>query len=176
MTALQFSLFFIALLLGYVLVHLRLAKFETYLKEIVGLKQLNERLKGVAEAMERIRVDRLEEGLQLLHEDAQELADRLSRIEKGQVTAGSGERVQVIDSGGEPSVAERICAAVEERFFQLGYQKLRILTDLHHVHIEDEVEVQVECERRMMPCKGKVVAKNGTILDVDVHTVVQMFP
>lgn len=175
MTTLQFSLFFVALLIGYLLVHVRLAKFETYLKEIVGLKQLNDRLKGVADAMERIRVERLEEGLQLLHEDAQELVERLSRIEKGTGPAGFGDRTQA-DGGGELSPAERICAAVEERLFQLGYQKLRILTDLRNLRIEDEVEVLVECERRMMPCKGRVVARNGAILDVDVHTVVQMFP
>ena len=176
MSNLQFALFFVALIIGYVLVHLRLAKFETYLREVSVLQKLNERLQGVAEAMDRIKVDRLEEGLETLHCDAKELLDAAARIERNTVAAE-----QVIEAGPVSGIsgataAERVLASVEERLFQLGFQKPRILTDLHNVALEDEVEVQVECERQMMPYKGKVKAKNGSILDVDVHSVVSMFP
>lgn len=177
MSTLQFTLFFAGLLIGYVLVHLRLMKFEAYLKEISVLKLLNERLSGVAEAMDRIKVDNLEEGLQLLHEDAKELAANAVRIERSLSGLGGqgDEGNRTLTSSGQ-SAAEKVCAVVEERLFQLGYQKPRILTDLRHLHIEDEMEVLVECERQMMPYKGKIKTKNGAILDVDVHSVVSMFP
>lgn len=172
----QFALFFAALLIAYILVHLRLVKFERYLKEIAVLRQLNERLSGVAEAMERLRIDRLEEGLQTLHEDGKELVTLATRLERGMSGLGQG------DGGGKSiapvsqSVAERLCAVVEQRLFQLGYQNPRILTDLRQAQLEDELEVQVECERQMMPYKGKVTTKNGAVLDLDVHSVVGMFP
>jgi hypothetical protein len=177
MSTLQFTLFFTALLIGYVLLHLRLVKFEAYLKEISVLKLLNERLSSVADAMERIRIDSVEEGLHQLHEDAKELSTTASRIESSlSGLRGQGdEGARMLVPGGQ-TAAERVCAVIEERLFQLGFKKPRILTDLRNVHIEDEIEVQVECERQMMPYKGKVKTKNGAILDVDVHSVVSMFP
>ena len=84
MTPLQFSLFFVALLLGYILVHLRLLKFETYLKEMAGIKTLNDRLNAVANAMDHIRVDRLEEQLQEIHEDLEGLRRVTERVERAQ--------------------------------------------------------------------------------------------
>lgn len=176
MSNLQFALFFVALSIGYVLVHLRLAKFETYLKEVSVLQKLNERLQGVAAAMDRIKVERLEEGLDALHQDARELQEVAGRIERNTMAAEHAHEAGPVIVPGGPTVAERVCAAVEERLFQLGFQNPRILTDLHNLALEDEVEVQVECERQMMPYKGKVKAKNGSILDVDVHSVVTMFP
>ncbi|MCB9888869.1 MAG: hypothetical protein H6836_04780, partial [Planctomycetes bacterium] len=174
MDVLQFSLFFAALLIGYVLVHLRLAKFETYLREVVVLRQLNERLQGVAEAMDRVKVNRLEEALQVLHQDMLELLDTGRKVEAG---VGAARAEQGRSGAAHPalSVGERMRASIEERLFQLGYQKLRILTDLREVRLDEEAEVRVECERRMMPCKGIVTARNSAILDVDVRTVVGMF-
>ena len=172
MTLLQFSLFFIAIVVAYALVHMRLVKFESYLKELTELRQLNERLKAVADAMERVNVERLEEGLQLLHEDAKDVSELAEKMDR-KLTQSRGERVAATP---DVTGGERILAAVEERLFQLGYQKLRILTDVRHVRVEDEVEIQVECEKRMMPYKGKVVARNGAIVDVDIHSVVGMFP
>ena len=172
----QFALFFAALLIGYLLVHMRLVKFERYLKEISVLRQLNERLSGVADAMERVRIDRLEEGLHTLHEDAQELAAATARIERSLGGMGQSDDATKSRPPAAQSVGERICGVVEQRLFQLGYQNPRILTDLQNVHLEDEVQVQVECERQMMPYKGKVTTRNGAILDLDVHSVVGMFP
>jgi hypothetical protein len=179
MDTFQFALFFVAILIGYILVHLRLAKFELYLKEISGVKRLDERLQGVVEAMERIKVERLEEGLHQLHEDAREVIEAIKGVER-KVATTANQQVEVITREGEAlaaaTAADRICAAIEERLFGLGYNKLHILTELAGVSLEDEVTVQVECERRMMPCKGSVTARNGRITDVDVHSVVRMFP
>ena len=55
MTTLQFAVFFAALLVGYVLVHVRLVRFETYLREVSALKVMNERLKGLSDVLTRVR-------------------------------------------------------------------------------------------------------------------------
>ena len=171
----QFSLFFAALVIAYILVHVRLAKFESYLREISTLKLLNERLKDLAEGMERVRVDRVEEGLNRLHEDLEEIKEHAQRLQRMQKDAPVGEGVtRVVMPSGTPG--ERIRGLVEERLLRLGYRNLRILTDLSEVSLDEEVSVRVECERRHMPCKGNVKTINGGILDVEIHTAAQSFP
>ena len=76
----------------------------------------------------------------------------------------------------EISAPERVLATIEERLFHLGYQNLHVLTDLRHVKIEDEVDVQVECDKNMMPHKGKLRVHNGAIQDVELQAVVRTFP
>ncbi|MHC4077605.1 MAG: hypothetical protein ACYST0_04080 [Planctomycetota bacterium] len=171
----QFSLFFAALVIAYILVHIRLVKFETYLKDVATLKLLNERLKDLADRMEHVRVDRVEEGLHQLHDDLQDLGEltkELAQIQKSAPT--SDVVVPVVAPTSSP--AERIRAVVEERLLNLGYRNLRILTDLSDASLDEEVSVQVECERRHMACKGQVKTINGGISDVEIHTIVQSFP
>lgn len=175
MSPLQFSLFFLALVVCYILVHLRLVRFEAWLKELAELKQLNERLKQVAEGIERVQVGKLEEGLDQLHLDGQDLLSAAKRLELGQ-TQGRAEQAQAVAQRTELSHAERLLAAVEDRLFQMGYRKLRILTDLRSLPLDEEVEIAVECERNLMPCKGRVRVHNGAVHDVDLHSVVKMFP
>ena len=67
----QFSLFFVALLLGYVMLHVRVARFETYLHELQRLASLDSRLQAIGASMPAIdkqRLDRIESLLQRLHE------------------------------------------------------------------------------------------------------------
>ncbi len=171
----QFSLFFAALAICYVLVHIRLARFETYLKEVATLRLLNERLKELADRMERVRVDRVEEGLHQLHDDLQEIQQSANKLEQLQKGALAREGVaSVVAPAGSP--AERIRRVVEERLLSLGYRNLRILTNLSDASLDEETSVQVECERRNMACKGNVKTINGGISDVEIHNIVQSFP
>jgi hypothetical protein len=177
MTILQFSLFFAALLIGYVLLHLRLVRFEAHLREIAGLKLLNERLQGVSQTLERVRLDRTEEALGLLHDDLVALNDAAARVERllrqeqeaASPRAGSPEAV----AAAPPA---RLRQIVEDRLLSLGYGNLRILTDLTGATLEDQRELIVECEKGHMPCKGKVVTRNGAIIDVQLQTVARTFP
>ena len=171
----QFSLFFAALVIAYILVHLRLLRFETYLKDIATLKLLNERLKDLCDRMERVRVDRVEEGLHQLHDDLGDLKALTKELTQVQKSSGSSEVVVPISTPAA-SAAERIRTAVEERLLSLGYRNLRILTDLSDASLDEEVSIQVECERRHMRCKGQVKSLNGGIRDVQIHSIVQSFP
>ena len=51
MTPLQFTLFFVALLVGYVLVHLRLVRFEEHLQKLAGIRGLDDRLRQLDERL-----------------------------------------------------------------------------------------------------------------------------
>ena len=108
----QFSLFFAALVICYMLVHIRLARFETYLKEVATLRLLNERLKDLADRMERVRVDRVEEGLHQLHEDLVEIKESANKLQQTQKAAPAREAgiTQVIAPSVSP--AERVRSAV----------------------------------------------------------------
>ena len=71
-----------ALLVGYVLIHLRMVRFEQYLKEMAGIRTLNQRLETLAEALSRVRLDRVEQLLQQLHEDVRAVQRATSAVEE----------------------------------------------------------------------------------------------
>lgn len=172
MTNLQFALFFAAILIAYVLVHVRLSRFEAYLREIAGLKLLNERLKGVSDVLERVRLDHVEDLLGQLHDDLIAIRDAQEGLERSLGRAGVAEP-EVARSG---SAADRIRAAVESRLLSLGYSDLRILSDLADSTLDTETTVRVECSRQNMVSKGRVVTRNGAIVDVELKPVAQVFP
>lgn len=183
----QFSLFFVALLVGYILLHLRVVRFEEYLRELASLKSLNERVASLTTSLAHTdskRLERIEELLQRLHEDLEDLRE---------VAQEAGERmVEVVriptpvpmpipgPAGDEAALraepGERVRSLVETRLLQLGYTNLRLLTDLTTARLEGDFEVQVECERRNMPAKGRVLLRNGAIRDLALQTVAQTFP
>ncbi len=174
MDALQFSLFFAALLVAYILVHVRMVRFEKYLREVAGIKTLNERLQSVADGFDRLRLDRVEELLGQLHEDLDAIAKSSLRVERAVGKAGGA--APAAGSGLDRSPGERVQAVVETRLLDLGYSNLRLLTDLSGVVLEEQMEVQVECERDHMPHKGRVTTRNGAIVDVQIQPAAQSFP
>lgn len=179
MTTLQFSLFFAGLLLAYGLVHVRLVRFERYLQEVVGVKSLNERLERIAQSLERVRLDRAEQGLGQLHEDLLAVGEALARVERA--TRRSAEVAPATTVVSAASVVEqppatRVRDLVTDRLLSLGYGNLRLLSDLRDVALDDRAEVVVECERNHIGYKGKVVTRNGAVLDVQLQPVVQAFP
>jgi len=174
MDALQFSLFFAALLVGYILVHLRLVRFEAYLREMGGIKSLNDRLKGVADGMDRIRVDAHEDLLRQAVEELQKLRKDVQRVERAQREVESTGPVLI--PGAEPSAGDRVRGLVEARMFHMGYTDLRVLTDLSRARLDEEVDVTVECMRNGMPFKGKVRVRNNGVHGVDMQSVAAGFP
>jgi hypothetical protein len=178
MSTLQFSLFFAALLFAYVLVHVRLARFESYLKEIAVLKLLNERLQGVSEVIERVRLDRVEEQLGRLHEDLVEIRDGTARLERT-LHRDLSQTISVATpaaGGADGSSGERARAAIETRLLSLGYGELNVISDLSSVRLDEQYEIKVECLRDHMPHKGTVVFKNGSVVDVNLQSAAQSFP
>ncbi len=179
MSTLQFSLFFAALLIGYVLVHVRLGRFERYLQEVAGLKQLNERLERVAQSIERVRLERTEQALALLHEDLGGVAEACARVERAVRRSGENApaAVTVAAPTSEPvSAPARVRDAVTDRLLALGYRNLRVLSDLANASLDERIEVTVECEKSQLSYKGKVVVQNGAVVDMQLQSVNQAFP
>lgn len=181
MDALQFSLFFVALLVGYVLVHLRLARFEVHMQKLAGIGALDDRLRLLVETIEKLRLERIEAHLERLHEDLQDLReattevqDAVVRIPMATVVAADAGSPVVIPR--QESEGSRVLALVETRLLQLGYSNIQVLSDLSLARADGDVEVQVECERGGMPAKGRVQLRNGAVRDVALQTVAQMFP
>jgi len=174
MSTLQFALFFAALLIGYVLVHIRLVRFEKYLREVSALKVVNERLQGVTDVLSRVDLHAVEERLELIHGRLGELGDLGERLE--QAVERVSEREDVVLPAAIATAGERIRALVETRLLSLGYHNLRVLTDLTAVGMTDELEVTVECDKNQTAFKGKVVTCNGEIRDVNLQSVTQAFP
>lgn len=171
----QFALFFAAILIAYVLVHLRLARFESYLKEIAGLKLLNDRLKSVSDVIERVRLDHVEDLLGQIHDKLEAIESGQRRLER---TGGGarGENGAAVALRPAASHAAQIRGVVEQRLLALGYADLRILSDLTGANVDEETSVRVECSRQNMVSKGRVTTRNGTVVDVDLTPVARLFP
>ena len=54
MDSLQFSLFFAALLVGYLLVHLRMIRFEEHLQKLACIRSLDDRLRSLADSVKQM--------------------------------------------------------------------------------------------------------------------------
>ncbi|MEZ6037703.1 MAG: hypothetical protein R3F29_09500 [Planctomycetota bacterium] len=188
MDTLQFSLFFVALLVGYVLVHLRLVRFEEHLQKLAGIRGLDDRLRAlddrlhkVSEAFGKVSLERIEQHLERLHYDLEDLREATGEVRHAVVqiptlVVQQGESEVVVPAVRPESQSARLVGLVESRLLQLGYRKLRLLSDLTDADVATEVEVQVECERRGMPVKGRVVLRNGSVHDIVLQPVTQMFP
>jgi hypothetical protein len=196
MDAVQFSLFFVALLVGYVLVHLRLVRFEDHLAKLAGIRGLDDRLRALddrlrmlGESFDKLRLDRVENQLGRLHDDLEDLRDATSLVRQAVVeipapvvpavpAAAPAAAPIVYERAAAPSEspAARLATMVETRLLQLGYREVQILTDLSTVPADAELELQVECTRGNMPAKGRVLIRNGSVRDLAMQTVAPMFP
>jgi hypothetical protein len=182
MDALQFSLFFAALLIGYVLLHVRVARFEQHLEKLTLLRSLDDRLRQIddrvqllGQSIDRIRVERVEAQLERLHDDLQDLREVAIGMQPSPVPLPPPAAPASADAPAE-NHATRIVTAVENRLLQLGYRDVQILSDLHRLDPAADAELQIECWRAGMPSKGRVLVRNGVVRDVAVQSVTQMFP
>lgn len=194
MSDLQFGLFFVALLVGYALVHLRLVRFEEHLQKLAGIRSLDDRLRGLddrlrllAEAFDKVRIDRIEQHLDRLHDDLEDLRETTQDVQQAVVQipaptiVAASEPAPVVVTQAPPAAptesgGARLCALVANRLLQLGYGNLQILTELGDVDFAGDHELIVEAERGQMPVKGRVVVRNGAVRDIALQSVVQMFP
>ena len=181
MTTLQFSLFFVALLLAYALIHLRLVRFEKQVERLSTLETMERRVQRMAENVERLRLDRVEELLQNLVEESIKTREEIRDIEieasvQQLAPPVSVPSPEVVVQGREQTAGERIRSAVESRILMLGYRDVRILGDLGSATLDEHYEIRIECLRGEMPHKGSVVVRNGAVVDVDLRSVVRSFP
>ena len=56
MDVLQFTLFFAALFVGYVLLHVRVARFEGHLEKLASLRSIDDRLRQIDDRLQLVTV------------------------------------------------------------------------------------------------------------------------
>lgn len=173
MTTLQFSLFFAALLAAYVLVHVRMARFDAHLRQLSRLQSLDEGVAALGRKLDARRSDEVVTDLGRISDEIAAMHMTIGRIERGLVEAMAVARPLETSRNDAP---ERIRSVVESRLLQLGYSKLRILSDLANASLDNEVSVLVECERNNLQSKGTITVQNGSVRDVRLQNVTQMFP
>lgn len=173
MTTLQFSLFFAALLVAYVLVHVRMARFDAHLRQLSRLQSLDDGVTALGRKLDARRFDEVDGDLARIREELEAMHATLGRIERDLVEAVAAPRPLETP---RHDAAERIRGLVESRLLQLGYSNLRILSDLSTASLDAEVSVLVECERNNLQSKGTVTVQNGSVRDVRLQNVTQMFP
>lgn len=186
MDTLQFTLFFLAIVVGYVVLHLRLVRFEDHLQKLTGIRSIDDRLRSLddrmrllVETLEKLQLERIEQRLDRLHDDLEDVREATGEVRTAVVqipSAPAGAPLAAAAVALPEAPGARIAALVEGRLLQLGYGNLQILTDLSDVRADRDVEVQVECERNSMPAKGRVLVRNGAVRDVALQTVAHMFP
>jgi hypothetical protein len=189
MDVLQFSLFFVALLVGYVLLHLRLVRFEAYLREMQAIRAATERLVQQVTVASEPRLGRVEGQLDRLHADFGELREALAEVGEQVARVPTAPPVVLPAPEASPAAAQvespaaarrrealRLRDVVETRLQQLGYGRVQVLTDLQQASSDGDLEIQVECERNQMISKGRILLRNGTVRDVALQSVANMFP
>ncbi|MCY2956111.1 MAG: hypothetical protein NT107_03625 [Planctomycetota bacterium] len=177
----QFTLFFSALLVGMAVIHVRVSRFDVYLRDLNALKSIDTRIQSVLQNMPQVdaqRYDRIETLLVRLHEDLEDLREATQHVQDAVVQIPPPIASTVVAGGAMPDVSsgERLVSLVESRLLMIGYRNLRILTDLRGAAFDGDLEVQVECERNGMPQKGRVLVRNGSIRDVALQSAAPMFP
>lgn len=180
MTTLQFTLFFVALVLALALVHIQLAKLQGKLDDLARLGRIEDRLATVVQALDRVRLEPIEGLVRDLRGDLGAIVEGLDRVEQATARPVAIPVPEPALSrrgrSDEPSAGDRARTAVETHLAGLGYTKVRVLSDLTHLVGEEDVDVLVECERGTMPCKGKLALRGGEVRDAQMQMLAQMFP
>ena len=179
MTNLQFSLFFAALVLGFLLVHRRLLRISDQLRDLTALRGLDERIAQNAEMAQDVARVAIAESVREVRKDLNALIQAVERVEAVGTRAQQPQIVSPLPAGAAdaaPAASDRIRAAIEQRLLALGYGDLRILSDLSRATLDEDLEVLVECDRNGMPHKGKITTRNAAVRDVELQSVAPMFP
>ncbi|MFO1052519.1 MAG: hypothetical protein U1F36_09925 [Planctomycetota bacterium] len=189
MSDLQFSLFFVAIIVGYLLVHARMVRLESWLARLGRLEALEQKLDKMQATLERIAADVGAEQhpvQPVSAEDPTAVRDALARVERvlrdGFAQLQSAATPIVVASAtpqasvADASAPERIRAVVETRLLELGYRDLRILGDLSEARLEERTEVRVEATRQHMPMKGIVAVRNASVVDIALQSAAKSFP
>ncbi len=153
-------LIFVAMLLAFVVLVVRTARFETYLKELESLKYLNENIKKFVDAQAKLNTARMEEYLLELKEDAGRIVELLEGFRKSE----------------EERAREGNKMDLESVLLGMGYSKIKIIGELDGTGAPGLKEVQVECVKGDIVHKGTVTIDSGRVVDCRLKPAYEVFP
>ncbi len=161
---LQFSLTFTTLVVLAVILYLRLRHYEAYLRDLEGIKTLNQRLKALVDGLQSLGTKRVELQLQEIQEVLQEIRNGIAQW-PGRESEGSPSR-------SSPNLLD-IC---ERKLYAMGYEEVRVLSDLSGVNPLEPVRVVVEARKDGVACKGHLVLHGSAVTEMDLQRGYTSFP
>ena len=167
---LLFALTFVTIVILTTILYLRLSKYETYLREEQrGVERLNERLQTLAESFEALGTKRVEDQLGDIHQTLEAIREDLQR----QAGAAPGADGVVV-----PAAPRRgtFVDVVEAKLYNLGYDRVVIVTDLSEVDASQPTRVVVEAERGGVVHKGSLTVHGSTVTELDLQPSYTSFP
>lgn len=167
-----FILILVAILIAFLLLFLRTARFEGHLKEIQGLRQLNERVRRMNELLEGMDSSPLEARLLDLCHKAARMVELLERQEARPEKQGQDREARV--SEGREGADVR--SLVETVLYGMGYGKVRVLGAPMEVGASELVEIPVECVKADMVHKGIVSVQAGNVVECRIRPAYEVFP
>lgn len=152
------------------------------LRELRGLALLGERLSvlddiratlaRVAKEREDLDLRRIEHVLIELRDGQRRLEDLLLRSSQ----AGLGAPQAPTASAGAIGLSERIV----QRLLAQGFERVQVVPSLEELAKLAEAggvhEVPIEARRNGVLCKGRVLVRDGVLIDVEVQPAYSMFP
>lgn len=179
---LQFILLFVAVLICYALVVLKLRQLDKHMRSFDGLREMesqlalmNRRLSFLLrKAAEKQAQARTEEKLGDLQNDLYELkgvteqiCNKTAGLPELLVGNAEGESLRRIQNADRPA-ASRMVEAIVMRLRRLGYRDIKLAGDMSKVDFLDEVNVRVSATHGNQSCSGHVVMRGGVVTDVEI--------
>lgn len=170
---LQFSLTFVTLVVLTLVLYLRLARYEAYLQaEKEGMKNLNDQLQKLVEGLGALGTRRVEDQLGEIGELLSAIRDGLDRA-PASVPAAVG-------SLGDAPVKHRAPAGlvdvVEAKLYNLGYNRVTVVTDLRDADASEPIRVVVEAERDGSMHKGHLILHGTAVTEFEMQPNYTTFP
>ena len=165
-----FILTMVAILIAFVLLFMRTARFEAHLKEIQGLRQLNERARRMNELLERLDPSPLEARLLDLGHKAARIVELLERRGLEHEERAAGRPAE------EQRGREDARSLVETVLFGMGYGRVRLLGSAEEAGAGERIEIPVECVKADMVHKGVVAVQDGGVVECRIRPAYEVFP
>jgi len=159
---LQFALTFVTMIVLAAIVYIRLTRYESYLRDLQGIPELNERLASLVEGLEGLKTRRVEASLV-------EIQEILEAIREG---LGKNARPVEIPRAPKPSLVD----LVEAKLYNLGYREVSVITDLSDTNSLEPVKVVVEAKKDAATHKGHLVVHGTSVIELDLQPVFTTFP
>lgn len=158
---------------GVWLLHTRLREMARLAERLSALEQIQTTLARVAREREDLDLRRIEHVLIEIRDGQRRLEDSLLRAAQ---VAHHGELARGIPASDGAGISERIV----QRLIAHGYEHVQVVPTLAELAQLFEAggshEVLVEARRAGVHCKGRVLVRDGVVVEVEVKPAYSMFP
>lgn len=181
---LHFVLLSVAVVICYILIHLRLARLDVHLRDLEGLNGIDDRLASIDEQLSGLeqtadkatqvrmweRLKRLNRELVDLREVTEQIRNQTNGLPEMRVIH---EKYTKLPRALDPSqpAASQVIKLIELRLAELGYSKVDITGDLSNAGLSDEIQVNVRATHSGEPCIGYVVMRGSEMEELEMRRV-----